>query len=144
MNLTDPTDILFQGAETYEKKNEDYGDSWRLVGEILYRLAGQEPITLETTRDFVSFGLYNRRFDKIARAFQGEFVADGEMNYESIEDAHEDESVYAAMHAANQADRLIEEAEKVAEEFDHDPSSASVGIKHFTTTAELVEEDGGD
>lgn len=101
---TDPTDILFDGAETYDEKNADYGDSWRLVGEILHKLAGGRPITLETKEDYISLGLFSRRFDKIARAFQGEFIAD-EMNFEATADAHEDEMVYAAMHAANQHDR---------------------------------------
>lgn len=102
--MTTPIDVLVDGADTYERKNDDYGDSWRQVGEFLYKLSGGEGITLETKEDFVSFGLFTRRLDKLARSFNGEFVAD-DMNFESIEDAHADESVYAAMHTVNQMDR---------------------------------------
>lgn len=100
----EPDDILFGGAETYEEKNDDYGDSWRKIGTIMHMLANGQPITLETPEDHISYGLFTRRMDKIARAFNGEFCAD-DMNFESVKDAHEDEMVYAAMHASNQNDR---------------------------------------
>lgn len=102
--MREPDDILFDGAETYEKKQSDYGDSWRKIGYIFHLLANGHSIELETVEDHISYGLFTRRMDKIARAFNGEFLAD-EMNYESIEDAHEDESVYAAMAASNQSQR---------------------------------------
>lgn len=100
----EPDDILFDGAETYHEKNDDYGDSWRKIGKIMHMLANGRPITLDTPEDHISYGLFTRRMDKIARAFNGEFCAD-EMKFESVQDAHEDEAVYAAMHASNQADR---------------------------------------
>jgi len=100
----EPHDILSNGAETYKEKNDDYGNSWAMVGWFLWRLAPPDGITLETPEDFISFGLFTRRLDKIARAFNGEFVAE-DMNFEDIVDSHTDESVYAAMHATNQHDR---------------------------------------
>jgi hypothetical protein len=103
MNPNTPEDILFDGAETYRDKNDDYGDSWRQVGEFLYELSGGE-ITLDSKQDFISFGLFTRRLDKMARAFNGEFNDDS-LNFESVVDSHEDESIYAAMHASNQHDR---------------------------------------
>lgn len=103
MNKT-PEDVLFEGAETYEKKNEDYGDSWRQVGEFLHEIAGDDGVVLETPEDFISFGLFTRRLDKLARAFNGEFNTDS-LNFEDVVDAHEDESVYAAMHASNEHDK---------------------------------------
>lgn len=102
--MTSVTDILNDGAETYESKNDDYGDSWRMVGQFLWMLAPSEGVTLESPEDFIAFGLYTRRLDKIARAYNGEFIAD-ELNYEDVLDSHEDESIYAAMSAANQEDR---------------------------------------
>jgi hypothetical protein len=99
-----PADVLFDGAQTYDEKNDDYGDSWRLVGEFMYRLTDGEGMVLETPEDFISFGLYTRRLDKIARAFNGEFLSD-ELNFESVVDSHEDEAVYGAMHSVNQRDR---------------------------------------
>jgi len=101
---TDPEQILHDGASTYKEKQEDYGDSWRMVGEFLWRLAPSDGITLETPEDFISFGLYTRRLDKLARSFNGEFVKE-DMNFEDVLDSHKDESVYAAMAASNQHDR---------------------------------------
>lgn len=135
---TEPEDFLFEGAQVYEDKNDDYGDSWRQVGRFMKQLAGPDGITLETEEDFISFGLFTRRLDKLARAFNGEFLSD-EMNFESIIDAHQDESVYAAMAASNQSERDDEstlsnvskdedtcEGRTVSEE-------PAVGIDHPTT-----------
>jgi len=102
--MTTPQEILSDGAETYEQKNDDYGDSWRKVGEILHELADGEPVTLETPEDHIAYGLLTRRLDKIARAYHGELLAD-ELNFESVTDSHEDEAVYAAMSASNQQAR---------------------------------------
>lgn len=93
-----PTDILNESIETHEQKNDDYGAAWRRGGEMLSLLA-DEPITLETEEDYISLGLFIRRLDKIARAFNGEFLAD-DLNYESVTDSHSDEATYGAMHAS--------------------------------------------
>lgn len=100
---TNPAEILNDGGHTYNEKNDDYGDSWRMVGQFLWMLSN-DGITLETEEDFISFGLYTRRLDKLARAFNGEFN-DDDLNFEDVVDSHEDEMVYASMHAANQRDR---------------------------------------
>lgn len=104
------SNLLHSNAETFEKKTTDYGESWRKIGDILLSLSNGDPIVLETQEDFVAFGLYTRRLDKFARAFHGEFVAD-EMNFEAVRDSHEDESVYAAMHAVNQGLRKTDSSE---------------------------------
>lgn len=127
MTFRDPEDILFDCAETYSEKNEDYGDSWRNVGHILYLLAGEQSITLEDPEDFISFGLFTRRLDKIARAFNGEFVAE-DMNFESIYDSHKDEAAYAAMHASNQKER--DHVEDVSPPTDHNEYVDIDGITH--------------
>lgn len=98
--MVSPEEVLIQGGETYQSKNDDYGDSWRKVGEILYLLVGEEPITLETPQDHISYGLFTRRLDKFARAFHGEFVSDAEANHEPVIDAHKDDMVYSAMHSS--------------------------------------------
>lgn len=112
----DPEDFLFDGAATFQKKTKDYGQSWKTIGYILWQMANEEPITLESPEDIISFGLFTRRMDKMARAFHGEFQAE-EMNFESVVDAHEDEMVYAAMAATNQHDknRIPDEEEVVFE-----------------------------
>lgn len=103
----DPRTILNDCGETYDEKNDDYGDSWRLVGEFMWLLAN-DGVELRTKEDFISFGLYTRRLDKLARAFNGEFNDDS-MNFESVVDSHEDEATYAAMHASNEYDREVAE-----------------------------------
>lgn len=97
--MTTPQDLLRNGADVYEEKNEDYGDSWKLAGRLLWQMADEAEITLETEEDFIRFGLWTRRMDKIIRAFNGEFVAE-EMHFESIQDSHSDEMVYASMHGS--------------------------------------------
>lgn len=98
-----PDEILQQNGETYQDKNDDYGDSWRLVGETLalwLEAAGEDDATVPADPDtLASLGLFTRRLDKIIRAFNAEIIG-GELNYESVMDAHTDESTYAAMHAA--------------------------------------------
>lgn len=109
--MSTPEEYLSDGAEVYAEKNEDYGDSWRKIGEILHLLSHGKTVELETPEDHIAYGLYTRRLDKIARAFNGEFIAE-DMNFESIEDAHQDEMVYAAMHASNQSARGEPSAEE--------------------------------
>lgn len=97
-------EILKQNLETYKEKNEDYGESWKMTGQILHELAGGEPVTLESPEDWIAVGLFTRRLDKFARSFNQEFMTD-DMNFESAIDNDMDESVYAAMQAENKDDR---------------------------------------
>lgn len=96
-----PEEILRELALVHEEKDADYGAAWQTVGELLHAMAGGETVTLETPMDHIRFGLYYERLIKIQRAFNGEFLVDeGEMNHESVRDSHEDDGVYAAMHAS--------------------------------------------
>ena len=92
-------DILKEGAEVYESKEKDYGRSWRLVGETFSLWSDGRPVTLETPEDFVRFGLFTRRLDKLIRAYNAEFHSN-QLSFEGVFDSHRDESVYAAMHAS--------------------------------------------
>lgn len=102
-------DILRDGADVYESKTRDYGSSWRSIGYIIREMAHDEPIVLDSPEEIIAFGLFTRRLDKLSREFFGTFFAD-EMNFEGPVDSAEDESVYAAMSAANLRD-MAEEAE---------------------------------
>lgn len=95
-----PAQLLKDGAETYIRKNRSYGDSWKLGPELIWKMMGEEPITLSSLRDVISFALYVRRADKFIRAFNGEFKADGDLDFESIFDSHMDEGNYSFMHAS--------------------------------------------
>ena len=98
-----PEEILSRNADTYRRKNADYGDSWRLVGETMalwLQHTGQEELHVPADPDALNgLGLFTRRLDKVIRAFNAEYVVD-ELNFESTADAHEDESTYSAMHAS--------------------------------------------
>lgn len=105
--MTDPETLLQSSAEEYRQKNEDYGESWRAIGDVLWQMAGEEPVTLESPEDMVRFGLYTRRLDKLFRAFNGEFRAE-DLNFESVADSHSDEGVYAHMAAALDSEEVVD------------------------------------
>ena len=94
---------LEDAQQIHEEKDADYGDAWRQVGHTMWRMAGEEPVTIEGPEDFASIGLYWERLIKLYRGFNGEFVNE-ELNFETIEDAHGDNIVYAAMHASLRED----------------------------------------
>lgn len=88
-----------EGARIFEEKREDYGASVFEIGEILWIMAGEESVTLDSPEDFAALGILTRRLDKLGRAFNGEFCTDDDMNFEGVLDSHLDEMVYAALHA---------------------------------------------
>jgi hypothetical protein len=134
--MKDPAQILQESATTHDKKNEDYGESWRAIGHVLHGLANGEPIVLETPEDFISFGLFTRRLDKIARCFNGEFLSD-ELNYESISDSHADETAYAAMHASLLAEQ--EPVEYTRDKDDFPVTNVSIGYQAATEKGPSIE-----
>lgn len=96
------TNILNESEEVYEKKNEDYGDSWRLVGKTLalwIEESDQDEITIPADEDFLTaLGLYTRRLDKMIRSFNGTFLKDGYEVDENLSETVGDQVPYAAMH----------------------------------------------
>ena len=100
----DISELLESAKDVHERKNSDYGAAWLTVGDIMYQMANEEPVTLESPEDWASVGLYWERLIKVQRAFNGEFNANS-LNFEAIEDSHKDNINYAAMHAALQSFR---------------------------------------
>lgn len=94
-----PKEILEDGAEVFEEKNEDYGDAWRVAAELLWEMNEGDEIVLSSEKEAVSLGLYLLRLIKIARSVNGEFNVE-ELNNEEIGESDRDEMVYAAIHAA--------------------------------------------
>lgn len=94
-------EILKESSELYEKKNDDYGDSWRLVGKTMQLWLdhlGQDSLELSNEKELNSFGLFTRRLDKMIRSFNIWFCADETRVNESVVETQEDEIPYAAMH----------------------------------------------
>lgn len=96
-----PAEILESAKTLYEDKEEDYGASWRLTGEILsdiIKTQGEDEIIIPAEPEYlIAFGLYTRRLDKLVRSFNGTFIAD-EMNVdESVTETVKDQAPYAAM-----------------------------------------------
>lgn len=99
------TEILSDSKELYERKNADYGDSWKLVGKtIAMWLDHQDIETLQIPVNkytMNSLGLFTRRLDKMIREFNGWFCLEEGDSFqvnESIAETHEDDVPYAAMH----------------------------------------------
>ncbi len=111
------SDILNEGAETYKRKNEDYGESWQNIGKVLFLLANEQPVVLESPEDWIAAGLFTRRLDKFSRSFNGEFLTE-EMNFEAATDADEDESVYAAMQAVNKQERQEQRVNSTGDDYE--------------------------
>lgn len=91
-------DVLEKGKKTYESKNEDYGESWRKAGEMLWQMSDEEGFEIRSVEEAIQIGLYFQRIHKLNRSFNGEFV-NRDLNNESVVDSHEDETVYAGMSA---------------------------------------------
>lgn len=96
--VREPPEVLADGAETYSRKQEDYGDAWRNFGKLMSILTGGEPVTIQSEHEWNLIQLYVYHFNKLSRSFNGEFMTDGDMNFESLVDTPEDEMVYSSMH----------------------------------------------
>jgi hypothetical protein len=105
-------EVMRDSIGLYEKKNDDYADSWRLVGktiELWLEHHGEEELTIPANEYALnSFGLFTRRLDKMLRAFNGWFLTDEMKVSESIVETQEDSVPYAAMHT-----QLAEEYSKL-------------------------------
>lgn len=103
-----PIEVLDDSSQLYEDKNDDYGDSWKLVGKILALILEHQDIdTLEIAANpdhLNALGLYTRRLDKLIRSFNATFVADELQVDESVPETVGDQVPYAAMHTS-----LVEE-----------------------------------
>ena len=108
--MEDPTprtrnavEIMQESQDLYERKNEDYADSWKLVGktiELWLEHNGEDELTIPANEYALnSFGLFTRRLDKMLRAFNGWCLSDEMQVTESIAETQQDGVPYAAMHA---------------------------------------------
>lgn len=95
-------EVMVDAHGLYQRKNADYGDSWRLVGKTLALWCehqGVDELTIPVHPTALnSFGLFTRRLDKMIRHFNGEFLTDDLRVDESIAETTEDQVPYAAMH----------------------------------------------
>lgn len=83
-------------AELFEKKNADYGDSWRMSGLILYLILG--PVCLDTPYKQMAYGVFTRMLDKVVRAANLIFCAtERQVQDEKPSRTLEDLGVYAQM-----------------------------------------------
>lgn len=102
--MATPGKIMEQSKSLYEKKNQDYGDSWRLTGEIVATILnqqGEKTLEIPAEPEYISaFALYVRRLDKVVRSFNGTFISGDLEVDESVEETITDQVPYAAMHAA--------------------------------------------
>jgi len=114
--MTDsPTTLLEEAKTLYSKKEDDYGESWKLTGEILSKIIkqqGNDELVIPAEPEYlIALGLYTRRLDKLVRSFNGTFMKDALKVDESVEETVEDQIPYAAMQATV-AGTLNEETEE--------------------------------
>ena len=86
--------IFEERKELFTKKNENYGNSFRKTGQIL-KIIFEEPIKLETEKDYVTFGLVVRKLDKLVRYCNLRFTGEKDKVGESIKDTIGDDGVYS-------------------------------------------------
>ena len=103
-----PETILEESKQLYEAKNDDYGDSWKLVGKIISLMleeADEDELTIPNTPEhFIALSLYVRRLDKMIREFNGTFLKDDFEVDEDLSETTIDQVPYAAMATENAAD----------------------------------------
>lgn len=100
-------EILGDSKALHDRKNDDYGDSWKLAGATMalwLRHQGIEELRIPASPEhMVSIGLFTRRLDKMIREFNGWFCLEEGEEFqvdESITETHQDDVPYAAMHTA--------------------------------------------
>jgi len=98
-------EIMNDSKDLYERKNADYGDSWKLTGKTMamwFEHQGVDELQIPVNEYTMnSLGLFTRRLDKMVRAFNGWFCMDegDELQVdESITETQKDQVPYAAMH----------------------------------------------
>lgn len=98
-------EIMTDSKDLYERKNADYGDSWKLTGKTMamwLEHQGVDELQIPVNEYTMnSLGLFTRRLDKMIREFNGWFClnqGDELQVDESIAETHEDDVPYAAMH----------------------------------------------
>jgi hypothetical protein len=98
-------EVMRDSIGLYEKKNDDYGDSWQLAGKTLamwLQHQGHDELRIPATEFHMnSLGLFTRRLDKMIREWNGWMCLDEGESFrvdESIVETHQDDVPYAAMH----------------------------------------------
>lgn len=105
-------------TDTYRRKNQNYGNSWLLTGQIL-ALAFPEGIKVDTARKFIVLGMVTRMLDKILRYSRLELTAETDKVGEKSSESALDLGVYGFMAGTHVLDEsgisalLREEQEQV-------------------------------
>lgn len=96
---------LKEWTGTYQAKNENYGNSWLLTGQIL-SLAFPKGVTLDTTRKFIVIGMVTRMLDKILRYANLELTAERDKVGEKSSESAFDLGVYGFMSGTAVLDQI--------------------------------------
>lgn len=90
------TKMMEKWTDTYRRKNENYGNSWLLTGQIL-AMVFPEGVVLDTPRKFVAIGMITRMLDKILRYARLELTAETDKVGEKSSESAFDLGVYGFM-----------------------------------------------
>lgn len=114
-DIEEVPEILEANAELFKSKNEDYGNSRQISGEISDILIDGS-LELESQNQHIIYGLQTRLLDKMIRAFHLQWNISNE-NHESLVDTYKDLSNYAAMLAHEEQRRAeVEKFDTIAGE----------------------------
>jgi hypothetical protein len=99
-------EIMEDSKALYDRKNDDYGDSWKLAGKTMamwLRHQGLDELRVPATAPHMNaLGLFTRRLDKMIREFNGWMCLEEGDDFrvdETIAETHMDDVPYGAMHA---------------------------------------------
>jgi hypothetical protein len=88
--------MMERWTDTYRKKNQNYGNSWQLTGQIL-ALAFPNGVMLDTPRKFIVIGMVTRMLDKILRYANLELTTETDRVGEKSSESAFDLGVYGFM-----------------------------------------------
>jgi len=101
----DAVSIMGESQDLYERKNADYGDSWKLTGKTMalwLQHQGKDELHIPVNEYTMNaLGLFTRRLDKMIREFNGWFMLAEDEEFqvaESIVETHQDDVPHSAMH----------------------------------------------
>jgi len=83
-------DMLRNAATVYEKKNLEYGNTYKRTGAVIQEMFGEDPPLLETAEDYNRFAILAMIAGKLTRYATN-------FNHTGHEDSLIDISVYAQM-----------------------------------------------
>jgi hypothetical protein len=122
------TKMMERWTDTYRRKNENYGNSWQLTGQIL-ALVFPEGVVLDTPRKFIVIGMITRMLDKILRYARLELTAEKDKVGERSSESAFDLGVYGFMAGTRALDEQTINSIVFTKDGEQQPTAITPGCK---------------